>query len=544
MDESTTRRLVWGGIGVALAVSLAFPAAQSRNQRNPEPAPGISQAARPDAVDLDAVARIKEEGLQRSQVMDTLWYLTDVHGPRLTNSPGMRAAAAWAEGRLRDWGVTNVKEEPFRFGRGWSNEKLTANVLAPRPFPLIAAPRAWTPGTSGPVTAEVVLTAIRAESDFTAWAGKLSGKVVLNQPPAGVQLLTAPLARRYSDQELIDLQTQPVNPGRGRGARGGGPGNNNAVFTAKLNEFFAREGVLATLEPGQGRNDRSTILVHNAPATYYSEKPPVITPQLVVSTEQYNRILRLVDGKVPVRVELNVDNRFTDTLDSFNIVAELTGTDKASEVVMLGAHFDSWHSGTGATDNAAGSAVMMEAVRILKATALPLRRTVRLALWTGEEQGLLGSRAYVKQHFADRDTIVVTPDHARLSSYFNMDNGSGAIRGVYLQGNDAVRPIFATWLEPFRSLGMTTLSIRSVGSTDHLPFDEVGLPGFQFIQDPLEYGSDSHHSNNDVYERVQPEDLMKNAVIIASFVYHTANRDERLPRKPLPKPRPQPASTQ
>ena len=542
MDAHTTRRLA-GSIAVALVVALSMPSAQSRNQRKPDPVQGISQVPPPDATDLDAVARIKEEGLQRSQVMDTLWYLTDVHGPRLTNSPGMRAAAAWAEGRLRDWGISNVREEPFRFGRGWSNEKLTANVLTPRAFPLIAAPRAWTPGTSGTVAADVVLTAIRAESDFAAWTGKLSGKVVLNQPPVGVQLLTTPLARRYTDQELTDLQTQPVNPGRGRGARAGGPGN-AAAFTPKLNEFFAREGVVATLEPGQGRNDRSTILVNNAPATYYSEKPPMITPQLVVSSEQYNRILRLVDAKMPVRVELNVENRFTDTLDSFNVVAELPGTDKAAEIVMLGAHFDSWHAGTGATDNAAGSAVMMEAMRILKATTLPLRRTVRLALWTGEEQGLLGSRAYVKQHFADRDTMELQPDHARLSGYFNMDNGSGAIRGVFLQSNDAVRPAFAAWLEPFRSLGMTTLSIRSTGSTDHLPFDEVGLPGFQFIQDPLEYGSDSHHSNNDVYERVQPEDLMKNAVIIASFVYQTANREERLPRKPLPKPRPRPAATQ
>jgi Zn-dependent M28 family amino/carboxypeptidase len=211
---------------------------------------------------------------------------------------------------------------------------------------------------------------------------------------------------------------------------------------------------------------------------------------------------------------------------------------------MLGAHFDSWHSGTGATDNAAGSATMMEAMRILKATGLPLRRTVRLALWTGEEQGLLGSRAYVKKHFADRDTMALLPEHAQLSGYFNMDNGGGAIRGVFLQGNEAVRPVFAAWMEPFRSLGMTTLAMRNTGSTDHVPFDDVGLSGFQFIQDPLEYGTDSHHSNNDVYDRLQPEDLMKNAVIIASFVYHTANRDELLPRKPLPRPRPRPAATQ
>jgi hypothetical protein len=546
MDGHMTQRFVWGGIGVALAVSLALPAAQSRNAA--APAPVIPQAARPDAADLDAVARIKEEGLQRSQVMDTLWYLTDVHGPRLTNSPGMRAAAAWAERRLRDWGVPTVREETFRFGRGWANDKLTANVLSPIPFPLIAAPRAWTPGTNGTVSADVILTAIRTEGDFAAWTGKLAGKVVLNQPVTTVTLLTTPLARRYTDQELVDLQTQPVNPGRGRGRRGGGPGN-NANFTQRLNEFFAKEGVAATLEPGPGRNDRSTILVHNAPASYYSDKPPAITPQLVVASEQYNRILRLIDAKVPVQVELNVQNRFTETMDSFNIVAELPGTDKAAEVVMLGAHFDSWHSGTGATDNAAGSAAMMEAMRILKATGLRLRRTVRLALWTGEEQGLLGSRAYVKQRFADRDTMVLTQEHARLSSYFNMDNGAGAIRGVYLQGNDAVRPVFAAWLEPLRSLGMTTLSIRSTGSTDHVAFDEVGLPGFQFIQDPLEYGSDSHHSNNDVYDRVPAEDMMKNAVIIASFVYHAANRDELLPRKPLPRPRPAapapaPSSTQ
>jgi carboxypeptidase Q len=301
--------------------------------------------------------------------------------------------------------------------------------------------------------------------------------------------------------------------------------------------------VLAVLQPANGRNDRGTILVHNSPREYRDPKQPPTVPQLMIASEHYNRISRLLDGKVPVRLELDVRSRYIDdTQDAFNIVAEIPGTDRADEVVMLGAHFDSWHGGTGATDNAAGSAAMMEAIRILKATGLRMRRTVRLALWTGEEQGLLGSRAYVKQRFGDRDTMTLTPEHARVSGYFNMDNGAGAIRGVYLQGNDPVRPVFAAWLEPFRSLGMTTLSIRSVGSTDHVAFDEVGLPGFQFIQDPLEYGSDSHHSNNDVYDRVPAEDMMKNAVIIASFVYHTANRDELLPRKPLPRPRPTPTA--
>ena len=549
MDAYTTRRLAWGGVVAAVAVALAMPSAQARNQKKPDTVPGVSQAPRADAAELDAVALIKDEGLQRSQVMDTLWYLTDVHGPRLTNSPAIRAAAAWAEGRLRDWGVSNVREETWGpFGRGWVNDRIAANVIAPQPFPLLTAPRAWTPSTDGPVKADVAVTAIRAEADFAAWTGKLSGKVVLNNPIADVRMVMAPLGRRYTDQELIDIQAQQVNPGRGRGARpGGGRGGTppDPNFRDKLTAFFAKEGVVATLEPASGRNDHGSILVTNAPASYYGTTPPMMTPQLMVASEQYNRILRLVDGKVPVQVEIDIRNRFVgDTLDSFNVVAELPGTDKAAEVVMLGAHFDSWHSGTGATDNAAGSATMMEAMRILKATGLPLRRTVRLALWTGEEQGLLGSRAYVKKHFADRDTMALLPEHAQLSGYFNMDNGGGAIRGVFLQGNEAVRPVFAAWMEPFRSLGMTTLAMRNTGSTDHVPFDDVGLSGFQFIQDPLEYGTDSHHSNNDVYDRLQPEDLMKNAVIIASFVYHTANRDELLPRKPLPRPRPRPAATQ
>jgi hypothetical protein len=546
-----SRRLLSGiVVSVVCAGALSVPSAQSRNaQGRGASSPAATAAppapARPDTPDLDAVARIKDEGLQRSQVMDTLWYLTDVHGPRLTNSPAIRAASTWAQGRLREWGLANVREEKWGpFGRGWTNERITANVLAPQPFPLIAAPRAWTPGTSGPVTADVVVTAIRTDADLDAWKGKLSGKIVLNQAVVDVRLLTTPLGRRFTDQDLLDLQSQPVNAGRGRGARAGGPAG-DVNFPERRAAFFVREGVVATLEPGTGRNDRGAILVHNAPAPYRSATPPMITPQLIVSSEQYNRILRLVDGKVPVQMEIDVRNRFVgDSLDAFNLVAELPGTDKANEVVMLGAHFDSWHSGTGATDNAAGSAVMMEAIRILKASGLRPRRTVRLALWTGEEQGLLGSRAYVKERFGDRDSMALLPEHARLSGYFNMDNGSGAIRGIYLQGNDAARPVLAAWMEPFRSLGMTTLSVRNTGSTDHVAFDELGLPGFQFIQDPLEYGTDSHHSNNDVYDRIQADDLMKNAVIIASLVYHTANRDELLPRKPLPRPRGRAGSTQ
>jgi Zn-dependent M28 family amino/carboxypeptidase len=265
-------------------------------------------------------------------------------------------------------------------------------------------------------------------------------------------------------------------------------------------------------------------------------KAPQALPTISIAVEHYGRIQRTLAKNMPVRIDLDIKNTFHDDPMSFNVVAEIPGTDKANELVMLGAHFDSWQGGTGATDNAAGSAVMMEAMRILKQSGVRLRRTVRLGLWGGEEQGLIGSREYVKAHFADRADMVLKPEHARFSGYFNVDNGTGAIRGVYLQGNEGVAPIFDAWMKPFHNLGMTTLTIRDTGGTDHQAFDAVGLPGFQFIQDPLEYGTRTHHSNMDVYERIQEEDMRKNAVIVASFVYHTANREERLPRKPLPRP--------
>ena len=517
-------------VSVVLSVAAAVPFAQ---------APG----ARPDAVDLAAIQLIKDEGLQRSQVMDTAWNLTEVHGPRLTNSPAIRAAAEWAAARLTGWGIANVRQEAWGpFGRGWTNEKFTATVVAPQPFPLIAFPRAWTPGTSGAVTAEVVAPNIRNDQDMTTWSGKLGGKIVMLSVPVEVPALFTPIGRRFSSQDLTDLQNQPVNAGRGRGGRAGGPPP-DPDFNQRYMQYLAKEGVVATIEPANGRNDHGAILVTGSPATYRDAKPPTVTPQIMVASEHYNRVARLLSGKVQVRVELNVQNRFVDQpLDAFNLIGEIPGTDRADEVVILGAHFDSWHAGTGATDNAAGSAVMMEAMRILKTTGVRMRRTVRLALWTGEEQGLLGSRAYVKQQFADRDTMALRPGHAKLSAYFNLDNGTGAARGVYLQGNEAVRPVFASWMEPFNNLGMTTLAIRSTQGSDQVSFDEVGLPGFQFIQDPVEYGTHTHHTNMDVYDRLQAEDLMKNAVIVASFAYHTANRDSLLPRKPLPRPR-QPAPT-
>jgi hypothetical protein len=489
-----------------------------------------------EKVDLDAIYRIKEEGLNRSQVMDILSYLTDVYGARLTGSPQIKAAGEWARKKLNEWELAQVNLETWGpFGRGWTNEKFYGRVLSTTNFPVIAYPKAWTPGTNGPVTADVLSAVINNEQDFDKFRGQLRGKYVLTTAMRDVPAQFEAPGRRLTDEELGTLSNQPIQTGQ----RGGGPGQNNQRFNERRLRFYLDEGVVATIDPGAGSG--GTVFVQGGGGRTASDPP--VPAQVVMAVEHYGRIWRLLDKKIPVRLEMDIQNKFyDDDLNSFNVVGEIPGTDKADELVMLGAHFDSWHTGTGATDNAAGSAVMMEAVRILKATGLKMRRTVRIGLWTGEEEGILGSRAYVTAHFADRRDMKLKPSHAGFSGYFNVDNGTGAIRGVYLQGNEAAAPIFRSWMQPFRNLGMTTLAIRNTGGTDHLSFDAVGLPGFQFIQDPVEYNSRTHHSNMDVYERVQAADMMKNAVIVASFVYHAANRDEKLPRKPLPKPQPQQAN--
>jgi hypothetical protein len=497
------------------------------------PAIGIPQQQEP--VDLEAIYTIKQEGFNNSQVMDVMSWLTDVHGSRLTGSPNIRAAAEWAADWLRQQGITDVTLEPWGpFGRGWSNDKFTAYVVEPNPYPLIGYPKAWTPGTNGVVRGEAVIADIQTEDDFEEWAGKLQGKFVLTSAPQEVTALWEPSAHRFTEDELAATAEQPVPTG-GRGGRGG-RGNFAAAreFAARRNQFFINEGVAALLDAGRGNG--GTVFVSSGGSRNADD--PEVPAQVSLAAEHYGRIYRTLERGVPVVIEMDVENEFyDDNLDSFNLIAEIPGTDLADQVVMLGAHFDSWQAGTGATDNAAGSAVMMEAMRILEASGLPLRRTVRLGLWTGEEQGLLGSRAYVADHFGDRNTMQLMPAHAGFSAYYNVDNGTGAIRGVYLQGNEAIAPIFEAWMKPFENLGMTTLSIRNTGGTDHLSFDAVGLPGFQFIQDPVEYGTRTHHSSMDVYERIQPQDMIKNAVIVASFVYLTANRDELMPRKPLPEPR-------
>lgn len=490
-------------------------------------------ATTPDAVDTDAVYKIKDEGIQRSQVMSLLSWLTDVHGGRLTGSPSYKGAADWVAKTLNEWGMANVKLEPFEFGQGWTNDRFVMHVVEPTKYSVIAYPKAWTAGTNGAVTAEATLAVIDSEADFDKYKGKLSGKIVLIQNMREVKPSFDPLASRYSEKELDELSLIE-EPGRPR--RAFTPGA--FQFGTKRLEFLKAEGALATLEASR-IGDGGTVFVQGGGSR--NPKDPQALPQIVMAVEHYGRIVRTLEKKLTVKIELDIANTFhTADLNSYNVVGEIPGTDKVkgAEVVMLGGHLDGWHAGTGATDNASGSAVMMEAMRILKQSGLKMKRTVRIGLWGGEEQGLLGSRAYVKQHFADRETMKTTPEWDKFSSYFNVDNGTGAIRGVYLQGNEAVAPVFTAWMKPLRSLGMTHLTPRNTGGTDHLSFDAVGLPGFQFIQDDVEYDTRTHHSNMDVYERIQAGDMIKNAVIVATFVYQAANRDDLMPRKPKPAPQP------
>jgi hypothetical protein len=496
-----------------------------------------ASAPAPDKPDYDAIYKIKDEGFSRSQVMEIESYLTDVYGPRLTNSPNIKAAADWTTKKMNDWKLENVKTEPWDFGRGWSNEKFFAEMVGPRPFILIGYPKAWTPGTNGPVTAEVVYAPITKEEDMQKYKGQLKGKLVITQVPDPVLPHFEPDAKRYTDAELADLANYPITGGGDKAmAERIAQFRAQRELQAKIMKFFIEEGAVAWLEDQRG--DDGTVFVQQG-GSRDPKDPPSIT-RVALAAEHYGRIYRLLEKKIPVSITLDIENKFyDDDLKSFDITAEIPGTDKADEVVMLGAHFDSWQAGTGATDNGAGSAVMLEAIRILEASGLKMRRTVRIGLWTGEEEGLLGSRAYVKEHFGDPETMKLTPEHAKLDAYYNIDNGTGKIRGVYLQGNEAVAPIFSAWMEPFHNLGMTTLSIRNTGGTDHLAFNSVGLPGFQFIQDPMDYDTRTHHSNMDLYERVQEADMKQMAVIVASFVYMTANRPDMIPRKPLPPPTPQ-----
>ena len=507
-------------------------------------------SAAEEAVDLEMVSRIRDEGFTHSQVMDTASYLTDVIGPRITGSPQMREANDWTRQRLESWGLVNAHLEGWTFGRGWSLERSVVQMVKPTPATLVAVPRAFTPGTDGPRRGKVVKVKIESEADAEKYRGQLAGRIVLLGEPRDTANPEKPQFTRYTDQELDSLAHFDVAP-----TRRGGPLDREALvrrmrLQRMLRPFFVAEKALATIEVSP--TDAGVVLVGRGGSWVKDEDPGV--PALVMAAEQYNRLARLVDRDVEVELELDIRSRFhDDDPTAYNTVAEIPGMDKRGEVVMLGAHLDSWHAGTGATDNAAGSAVAMEAVRILKALDVKPRRTVRIALWSGEEEGLLGSRAYVAEHFGTRagtpdprerdlpsflrrdptGPVTTKPDHVRLSAYFNVDNGTGKIRGIYAERNAAVAPIFEAWLRPLHDLGATTVTLRHTGGTDHLPFDAVGLPAFQFIQDEADYETRTHHTNLDVYDRLQKTDLMQAAVVLATFVYDAATRPERLPRRPL-----------
>jgi carboxypeptidase Q len=524
-----------------------------------------------DRVDLGLVDRIKAEAFDHSHVMETLRNLSDVHGPRLTGSPGFEDAAKWAMGELNGYGLEKVHLEKWGpFGRAWTLEQSSLEMIEPRYSQLTAAPLAWSASTSGPVAGDLVLAPVKMsfidgpkkfkeawQAYQAAWTGKLKGKIVLISTPKVPAQQTRPQFRRYTDAELADLQKAPDPAAKVTAKKledlewpeaadiGKFFGSLNNSLTDQIydlydkvaadrGEFFAKEGAVGVVMEDDRAHEG---LLFAEAAGGFKASETAAPPTFVVTAEQYNRIARLLEKKTPVRLRLSLKATTSDRdVDGLNIIGEIPGGAKKDELVMIGAHFDSWHTGTGATDNGAGSAVMIEVMRILKALNLKMDRTVRIGLWGGEEEGLFGSRAYVKEHFADPKTMQVTSEHGKLSGYFNLDNGSGKIRGVYLQGHDAMRPIFESWLAPFRDLGVTTISIRNTGGTDHLSFAAVGLPGFQFIQDPLDYSTIAHHSDMDTWDHAVPEDLMQASAVIATLVYETAVRPEMLPRRELPKP--------
>lgn len=490
-----------------------------------------------EKIDLKAIEKIKNEGLNNSHVEKIAFELVDKAGPRLSNSEGYKRATDYAVDQLTSWGLENAKTEAWgEFGRGWEMEKSYIAMTKPYYMPFIAIPKAWTESTNGEVSGKVVFLDAKTEEDLAQYKGKLQGAIIAIKPSGDQSPTFEADAVRFTEEQL-NAMAAPVSSGGGsrytpeqiqalRAAR---------AFSLRISEFLNQEGAALIIK---GVNGRHGTLFTSSPRGYLKDTP-VGVPELETAPENVNLLARLVENGVDVEVEAEIKSRYlTDDLQGYNVIAEIPGTDPTlkSELVMLGGHLDSWHGANGATDNAAGCIVMMEAVRILKATGLQPRRTIRIALWGGEEQGLHGSRNYVQNHFADRATMELKPDHEKLSAYYNIDNGTGKIRGIYLQGNEAVGPIFDQWFEPVDDLiENRTITIRDTGGTDHQSFDGVGLPGFQFIQDPIEYRTRTHHTNMDNFERLELNDLKQMAVIVASFVYNTAQRDEKLPREELPK---------
>lgn len=516
-----------------------------------------------EPIDLGVYQRIRDEGLQHSRVMDYAYELSDRIGPRLTGSPNMRKANEWTRNELTALGCANAHLEDWGdFGTSWEQLDTSVRMISPDVAVFIAQAAPWSPPTKGVIRGDTVLVDIQTEQDFDRYRGKLHGRLVLLGPLRSLPPLDKALFRRFTDQELVALSS---NLAGGNNERESADALRSYVHRYRLREkiakFMVEQGALAVIRPSRDQRDGGgsggTILDDSGMGLShepYKADRNIKIPIVVLAIENYGRVVRLLKAGVSVTLAMNVETKVRGTHEhGYNTIAEIPGSDPKlkDQIVMVGAHLDSWASGTGATDNAAGVAVTLEVARILKALNLPLRRTIRLALWSGEEQGIFGSRGYVRSHLADieyasgpdaqplpedlRPVVAVRPkkEYWLLSAYFNVDYGPGRIRGVYLEGNTAVAPIFSKWIAPLGDLGVSTLSIRGIGSTDHTSFDQAGIPGFQFIQDELDYETRAHHSNMDTFERLVPADLKQIAVVEAIFVYETAMRDNMLPRKML-----------
>jgi hypothetical protein len=502
------------------------------------------------AADIDTLGRIRDEGFHRSQVMAIVEHLTDSIGPRLTGSPQMKAADEWTQAKFREWGLANVHLEPWEFGDGWSFTRTEVRMTSPVPAVLAALPKAWTPGTTGVASGQAMFLEIEKVEDLEAHKGELAGKILfLNKAPEDKDP-SAPMFERYDAAKLDDLANFDVPPDR-EGEPWREKARKRRELWLKVADQLVAEGVVATVEVSSFENGVVRVMGGGGQGI---PNQPLGVPALVMAVEPYERILRLLDGGEEVELAIDIAARFhRESPTAWNSLAEIPGSDKGAEVVMAGAHLDSWHAGTGATDNAAGSAVVLEAMRILKTLGVKPKRTIRAALWSGEEQGLLGSRAYVAEHFASRPEptdeaelalparwrkptwpITPKPEHAKLAAYFNLDTGGGRVHGIYSQENLGAKMLFETFIEPLKDLGVTTVTMENTSSTDHVPFDAVGLPGFQFIQDGRDYGTRTHHSNIDTYEHLAEADMKQAAVVMASFLYQAAMLDGPFPRKPLP----------
>ena len=499
------------------------------------------------AQNLETVTRIRQEGFRNSKVMEYASVLVDEIGPRLTGSPTLKKANEWTRDELARIGL-DAHLESYKFGRGWVSDATSVRVLSPFSEEVYAFAKAWSPATSGPVRGKVVKVKLETKDDLEKNKGKLAGAIVMTAEPKELKNGDTATLERYDEKELDELAQYAIPSAASEQRRR--DYERRREFRKLLAQFAMDEKIAVIVEPGAGDLGAGNFRVQSSGT--WTDEEPVGVPTVGIAPEHYNRIARLLDKKKDVEMEIDIRSRFlTDDLNSYNTIADLKGTDKKGEVVMMGAHLDSWHTSNGATDNAAGVVVIMEAARILKSLGVAPKRTIRVAFWSGEEQGLLGSRAYVEQHFAKREApkdpeqaklplwarkdkgqLVPKPDYPKLSAYFNLDNGTGKVRGIYAQENAAVVPLFTAWLAPLHDLGATTVTMRNTMSTDHIAFDEMGLPGFQFIQDDVEYETRTHHTNWDTYERLQREDLMQAAVVVASVVWEAANREERMPRKP------------